>query len=171
MMDLRRLSKRARAQLQAVIGSDSSARVVRRAQALLWLANGESVDSIAERLGVVRQTVYNWQQAFSRRSLKPLRQRLRDEPRSGRPASQLALALHWLPRLLPSSPREFGYRARRWTCWLLCKQIEQHSHEPIGRNTVRRALHQLRYRFKRPRYVLARRAQHWRQSKGGSKQA
>lgn len=171
MTDLRRLSKREREQLRAVIRTESSARVMRRAQALLWLANGESVDAVAARLGVVRQTVYNWRQEFVRRSAEPLLQRLRDEPRSGRPATKIEIALHWLRQLLPCSPREFGYRARSWTSWLLCKQIEQHSHETIGLNTVRRALHQLRYRFKRPRYVLARRAPNWRQSKGGSKQA
>ena len=34
--------------------------------------------------------------------------------------------------------------------------------------TVRRALHRLGYRWKRPRFVLSRRAEHWRQAKGGS---
>lgn len=147
--------------------TESSAQVVRRAQALLWLANGESVDAVADRLNVVRQTIYNWQQQFVRRSAEPLPQRLRDEPRSGRPANKMAIALCWLPRLLRCSPRAFGYRARSWTSGLLCKQIEQHSHIPIGLNTVRHALHQLRFRFKRPRYVLARRSLHWRQAKGG----
>jgi hypothetical protein len=31
----------------------------RRAQALLWLYDGETVSEITERLGVTRQTVYN----------------------------------------------------------------------------------------------------------------
>ena len=35
--------------------------------------------------------------------------------------------------------------------------------------TVRRALHALGYRWKRPRFVLSRRAEHWRQAKVGSK--
>ena len=166
-MDKRRLSKRERQQLRTVTRTESSARVVRRAQALLWLAKNESVDAVAERLGVVRQTVYNWRQEYVRRSDEPLLQRLRDEPRSGRPATKIEIALHWLPQLLSCRPRAFGYRARSWTSWLLCKQIEQHSHATLGLNTVRRALHQLRYRFKRPRYVLARRAPNWRQSKGG----
>lgn len=154
-----------------MIGTLSSARVLRRAQALLWLANGESVESVAARLSVVRQTVYNWRQEFICRSDEPLRQRLQDEARSGRPATKPALALYWIPQLLASNPQEFGYRARSWTSGLLCKQIEKHSHETAGLDTVRRALHQLRFRFKRPRYVLARRAPNWRQSKGGSKQA
>jgi transposase len=163
----RRLSKRERQQLRAIIRTESAAQVVRRAQALLWLANGESVPAVAERLGVVRQTIYNWQQVFIRRSTEPLPQRLRDEPRSGRPARKMAMALCWLPRLLRCSPRAFGYRARSWTSGRLCKQIERHSHIAIGLNTVRRALHQIRYRFKRPRYVLARRSAYWRQAKGG----
>lgn len=32
----------------------------RRAQALLWVAAGQSIETVSERLHVTRQTVYNW---------------------------------------------------------------------------------------------------------------
>jgi hypothetical protein len=35
-------------------------RQLTRAQALLWLDAGDSVEEVAERLGVTRQAVYNW---------------------------------------------------------------------------------------------------------------
>ena len=60
------LTKRERHGLERVIRTESSARVVRRAQALLWLANGEPVGAVSKRLGVVRQTIYNWQREFER---------------------------------------------------------------------------------------------------------
>ena len=161
------LSEHERRQLRELVHNASSARVLRRAQAWLWLSDGESVEAVSVRLGIVRQTVYNWQQEFESRRIEPLAKRLLDEARSGRPAIKMELALHWLPILLAHSPHEYGYRARSWTCWLLCKQIEKLSRETLSLNTVRRALHALQYRFKRPRYVLARRAPHWRQSKGG----
>jgi transposase len=161
------LSAHERRALRELIHSESSARVLRRAQALLWLDAGESVEAVAARLSLARQTIYNWRQEFVQRRAEPVAQRLQDEARRGRPAAKMELALHWLPMLLAGSPRDYGYRARSWTSWLLCKQIERESHEPIGLNTVRRALHALHLRFKRPRYVLARRAPHWRQSKGG----
>jgi transposase len=166
-MDTWTLSEHERRILRELIHSESSGRVLRRAQALLWLDAGETVAAVAARLNIARQTIYNWRQEFAQRSAEPVAQRLHDEARSGRPANKMALALHWLPILLACSPHDYGYRARSWTSWLLGKQIERESHESIGLNTVRRALHALHYRFKRPRYVLARRAPNWRQSKGG----
>lgn len=161
------LSEHERRQLRELVHTASSARVMRRAQALLWLSDGESVEAVSARLGIVRLTVYNWQQEFQSRRSAPMVKRLQDETRSGRPATNMDLALQWLPILLAHSSHEYGYRARSWTCWLLCKQIEKLSRQTLSLNTVRRALHALQYRFKRPRYVLARRAPHWRQSKEG----
>ena len=39
-----------------------------RAQALLWLDEGESVEQIAELLHVSRQTIYNWLSRFQERA-------------------------------------------------------------------------------------------------------
>src|SRR5947208_3666740 len=119
------LSEHERRQLRELVHTASSARVMRRAQALLWLSDGESIEAVSARLGIVRQTVYNWRQEFALRHTEPVAKRLLDEVRSGRPATKMQLALHWLPSLLAHSPHEYGYRARSWTCWLLCKQIEK----------------------------------------------
>jgi transposase len=37
---------------------------LRRAQALLWLSNGEDVQEVADRLLVTRQTIYQWLSRF-----------------------------------------------------------------------------------------------------------
>jgi transposase len=58
----------------------------RRAQALLWLAAGQSTQTVAHRLRVSRQTVYNWMASFRSRSTEiDLPTRLADKHRSGRP--------------------------------------------------------------------------------------
>jgi transposase len=64
-------------------------------------------------------------------------------------------------------PADFGYRHTSWTTELL---IEQLGREGItaSDSTVRRALHEAGYRWKRPRFVLSRRSPTWRQAKGGS---
>jgi hypothetical protein len=49
-----------------------------RAQALLWLADGESVEQVAELLRVSRQTVYNCAERFRQREGLDLRARLLD---------------------------------------------------------------------------------------------
>lgn len=54
------LSRRERAKMQDLITHSHDGRLSLRAYALLWLDDGESVPEIAQRLGVTRQTVYNW---------------------------------------------------------------------------------------------------------------
>lgn len=63
--ELRRLARWSRA-----------ARMVRRAQGLLWLAQGEH--PIAHRLRVTREAVYSWARRLRRESAGPLAQGLRD---------------------------------------------------------------------------------------------
>lgn len=50
------LSARARDILEGIARQDANGRLVRRAQALLWLDQGETVQTVAERLFVSRQT-------------------------------------------------------------------------------------------------------------------
>jgi hypothetical protein len=50
---------------------------------------------------------------------------------------------------------------------MLRRQAEKRLRHFLSPDTVRRALRQMRYRYKRPRLVLAERAPHWRQAKGG----
>ena len=53
------LSNRQRIDLENFMLHAPSARECCRAQAVLWLAEGETADQVAERLHVSRQTVYN----------------------------------------------------------------------------------------------------------------
>ncbi len=53
------LSDRLRGELEDLVTHTSLAKERSRAQALLWLADGESVEQAAELLRVSRQTVYN----------------------------------------------------------------------------------------------------------------
>jgi len=54
---------------------------------------------------------------------------------------------------------------------MLKTQLERQHALRLSDDTVQRAVHALDYRYKRPRFVLARRAPFWRQAKGGSKTA
>ena len=60
-------------------------RVVKRAQALLWLSDGDTPDEVADRLWVTPRTIYHWIERFEGRDDWPLAERLADAPRSGRP--------------------------------------------------------------------------------------
>ena len=54
------LSDRLRGELEHLVAHAPSAKERCRAQALLWLDEGRSVEEVAELLHVSRQSVYNW---------------------------------------------------------------------------------------------------------------
>ena len=129
------------------------------------LARGESVTGVACRYAVSRETVYQWAARLGRRGLPGAR--LRDAPRSGRPAGTGRAAERLLRAALPTDPRRHGYRHPAWTTPLLRHHLRRQGVE-ASEATIRRALRRLGYRWKRPRFVLSRRDPHWRQAKGGS---
>jgi len=156
--------------LQKMIRVTRDARLLRRGQALLWQLEGESIAAVAERLTVSRQTVYNWVARFAA-GTGPVAERLADAARSGRPATAKGKIDSFLADLIDTDPRDFGYAATAWTAPLLQKHLAEQHQAEVSVISVRRALHRLRRRWKRPRYRLALRPATWRQAKGGSRPA
>lgn len=170
-MKLIRLAARAYRTLQEIIHSSPNARQVRRAQALVWLHQNETVQAVAMRLRLSRQTIYDIVRRYQTRSHLRVTERIQDQPHTGRPATQRQRTQQIIEALLTQPPAHFGYRSPIWTVPMLRHRVEKRLHRRISSDTVRRALHALRHRYKRPRLVLARRSPHWRQVKGGSKHA
>lgn len=166
-----RLNWRAHQKLEQVARSGSNGREVRRAQALLWLHQSESVTSVATRLGLSRQAIYQIVKRYQSYQGNPIEQRVSDRPHPGRPATKRKQTMEVIAQLLQQAPQRHGYRMLVWTVPMLRHQTEQRLQQPVSQWTVRRALHALRHRYKRPRYVLARRSPTWRQAKGGSNAA
>jgi transposase len=158
------LSPHERLALQDAIKRARDGQVLRRAQALIWLDDGESVATVAHRLRVSRQTIYTWVRHFQQRQASTLTERLQDAPRSGRPASKRA-AVQALVRGTPApddNPDALPFCSPE-----MRRRLGQQG-VPVSTRTIRRTLRALGYRYKRPRYVLARRSRTWRQAKGGS---
>jgi transposase len=164
------LTRTERNALECFVRATSDGRLLRRAEALLWLQEQESVTEIARRLRVSRQTVYHWAAHFSQRQ-GTIAERLADGAHSGRPA---VLANHMDPiinALIDEDPRDYGYAAAVWTAPLLrCHLNAQHGIN-ASEQSVRLAIDRLGLRWKRPRYQLSRRSATWRQAKGGSNAA
>jgi transposase len=139
-----------------------------RIQALLWLATGQSVQGIANVLGVSRRTVYSWVQRFHERPDLDLHARLADAPRPGRPPTALGIIDPLIAEVIDCDPRKLGYRSTGWTNRLLRRHLREVHHLSVSRRSVSRALARLGIRWKRPRHQLALRPDTWRQSKGGS---
>jgi transposase len=165
------LSSAGRRALEAIVARPRDSRQYRRAQALLWLAEGERPTAVAQRLRVHRDTIYEWAKRYRERRPQPVATRLLDRARTGRPRHLAEMVARGLVTAIETEPQAQGYRAAQWTTPLLRHYLREHQALAVSEVTVRRCLHRLGYRWKRPRYVLARRSPHWRQAKGGSSAA
>jgi len=145
------------------------ARTLRRLQALAWVGRGESIRSVARRLGVSRWTIYRWIRRWQEERAKPLRERLADRPRPGRPRRLREAVRRALERLMEQDPRAWGYRHTHWTVPLLQAHLREREGLKASSATLRRCLHEMGYRWKRPRFVPRKLDPHWRQAKGGSR--
>ncbi len=170
-MAIIRLSRRACQKLKEMARSGSSGREVRRAQALLWLHQGKSMTGVAQQLGLSRPAIYKTVERYQSRSEEPVEQRVRDRPHPGRPPTKREQVQEVIADLLKQPPQRYGYGALVWTTPLLHQQVQRRLHQSVSQWTVRRALRALNSRYKRLRYVLARRSATWRQAKGGSNAA
>jgi transposase len=149
--------------LRALDGVDD-VRLYRRLQALVEIADGDSITAVARRLRVERSTVHRWIQRY-RAERQP--QRLRDAARSGRPRSAPQLTDARLKQLLTRDPCTCGYDANAWTAPLLAAHLRDQG-IALSERTLRRRIRAARFRWKRPRYVYSERADHVGAKKGGS---
>jgi transposase len=167
-MTLMTLTAQEREGLQELAARTLHAGELRRAQALLWLDAGESVQEVAGRLRVTRQTIYNWAKRFQVHSTLDVPARLATSHRTGRPRTVHGIIEPLILEVIDRDPRELGYRSTVWTAPLLAYYLEKEHHISVSRKSVSLAIGRLKLRWKRPRYDLARRPATWRQAKGGS---
>ncbi len=154
--------------LESVLTAGNEVGQFRRAQALLWLDEGISVQNVAHLLRVSRQTVYNWVSRFrADKNISPIR-RIGDAPRSGRPCTALGITDPLIDKIIDKDPRDFGYRSSVWTSDLLVRYLSDTYGIGVSKRSVSYALKRLGIRWKFPRYDLIRRSPTWRQAKGGS---
>jgi transposase len=163
-----KLSRTERTELEWLIGHTRDARLLHRAQAVLWFVMGESIDAIALRLLVSRQSVYNWFERFPERHTLSLAARLADAERSGRPRTAHGIIIDPLiDAVIETDPRELGYRSTVWTAGLLRTYLSEKHQIAVSSKSISFAIARLQIRWKRPRHRLALRPETWRQAKGG----
>ena len=162
-----KLSRKEQTELEWLISHPHDARLLCRAQAVLWFVAGVSVDQIAQRLLVSRQSVYNWLERFQDRAQLSLSARLADGARSGRPRTAHGIIDSLIAEVVETDPRELGYRATVWTAPLLQAYLREEHRIMVSSKSVSLAIARLQMRWKRPRHRLALRPETWRQAKGG----
>jgi transposase len=140
--------------LEAVAAGESRVRHWRRYRAVLLLGEGRRAKEVAAALGCARSSVYAWAAAWGEAGPDGLREapppgRARTLSRAGG-AGERCLAV-----LLAEEPQARGHHATGWTVSLLRTELAAAGHA-VGERTVRRTLHRLGWRWKRPKYVLGR---------------
>ncbi len=116
----------------------------------LLASDGLSPTEISGVLFCSRTTVYAIVSRFSRegRAAFDDRHRRGPEPLLGKEADERVEKL-----LEVDSPIEHGWLRSRWSCKLICLQLLRERLAEASRESVRRALHRLQYRWRRPRPV------------------
>jgi transposase len=140
-----------RRRLRRQLAETRDARLYRKMLAVLEFDHGRSAADIARMLGVTRQSVSNWIEAYTQ---DPDPASLEDESGRGRHPMLDEEQVHLLEALLAVPPRELGYPHASWTVPLLQEVLETATELRVSEDTLRRVLHRLDYVCKRPRYDL-----------------
>jgi transposase len=158
-----KFTARDRSRLAATLKRARDARLFRRLQAILLVADGTPVSEVARLAGASRQSVYNWLQhyAASRRA-----EALRDGARAGRPRAADDLTGERILEELRRDPLTLGYSTQVWTVALLARHLAERCGCAVSERTLRRRMRAAGLRWKRPRYVLTGRDEHAPQKKG-----
>ena len=140
-----------RRRLRRQLAETLDARVFRRTLAVLEFDRGRPVADVARMLGVTRQSIYNWMEAYSQ-AHDP--EALWDEEGRGRRPALDEEDEHLLEALLALSPQDLGAPHVSWTIPLIQEFLEVATGRRLSDDTLRRALHRLDYVWKRPRHDL-----------------
>jgi transposase len=152
-----------RRRLERGLSAAREARVWRRIEAVLCVAEGRTLSEAARRVRAPRLSVRRWIERYlAERDVSALA----DQHRSGRPRLAAPLTAPRLAEILSLDPRHCGYLATTWTVPLLVRHLHEHDGIALGADTLRRRLHDAGWRWKRPRYVYVERAAHVGQKKG-----
>lgn len=125
-----------------------------RAQMVLLSAQRRTVPEIAALFETSRATVRRWLRRFDAGDPAELQ----DEPRSGRPRTVTPPAEADLARWLTQDPQRANpaYLATCWTVAMLLVTLGAQRQIGLSASTLRRALHRLGLRWRRPRLALPR---------------
>lgn len=123
----------------------------RRYRAVLLLAAGQSPAQVAQALSCGLSTVYAWAAAWRNAGIAGVQ----EGAHGGGWWVLDAAGEELLAGFLGTDPQTRGHQATGWTVPLLHGELTRLGYR-LSHRTVRRAIHRLGYRWKRPRYVLGR---------------
>jgi transposase len=151
-----------RAELEAAAAAAKRTRAWKRYQAVLLVAEGQGPARAAHALRCHVASVYAWVATWRLAGAAGLA----EGPHRGAAPRLDTVGETRLGELLASDPQAHGHQATGWTVALLQTELAAAGYV-LSARTVRRALHRLGYRWKRPQYVLGRPDPAYEAKKGG----
>lgn len=151
MRHARQATKEEREELERMTQQEVG-RVALRAQIILLSNRGFTAPEIADIQSTSDVSVYKWLDRFDEEGPTGLH----DRPRSGRPTKMDEEAQEAIEETLSEPPTEQGYNFTCWTVPLLTTHLQQLVQKSFCQETVRNALHDLGYRWRRPRWAVLR---------------
>ena len=140
-----------RAELEAAAAAQKGVRHWKRYRAVLLRAEGMTVAAVATVLRCSQASVYGWTARWRRQGVAGLR----EGDHGGGKAKLDAAGEERLEGLLATDPQAYGHQASGWTVPLRRTEVAAAGYV-VSARTIRRAVHRLGYRWKRPQYVLGR---------------
>jgi transposase len=140
-----------RAAPEEAAAGEPRVRCRKRLRAVLLLADGQPPPAVAVALDCAVGSAYNWAKSWRAAGIAGLR----EGPHPGGARLPDATGEAALAALLGQDPQARGHHAAGWTVPLLRTASVAAGHE-VSERTVRRSLHRLGYRGKRPGFVLGR---------------
>ena len=140
-----------RDELEVAVRREKQTRPWKRYQAVLLLAAGRPPVVVADTLDCAVSSVYKWAATWRRAGVAGLA----EGPHPGAARRVDAAGEAVLAALLEADPHAHGHRATGWTVPLLQTELAGAGYA-VSERTLRRAVHRLGYRWKRPQYVLGR---------------
>lgn len=124
-------------------------RIIKRITALLWLSEAQPAERVAERLGVCKQTIYNWLHAFLLKRWASLRPRTSP----GRPAKLTPAQKQRLSEVLSAGPEAAGYPTGCWNTALIQDLIRREFQRCYNLHYLAELLHRLGFSYQKARFV------------------
>jgi transposase len=161
----RGFNARDRQRLSRALTNTADARIFRRIQAVLLVAEGHAPVEAAHITHLSLQSVYN---QIDRYLQEHRVEGLFDLPHPGRPPDAPDLTEAQILRELRRSPLKLGYRTNVWTVETLAHHLQQRYDHEIAPWTLRRRMKEMNLVCKRPRYFFSEKDPHRAQKKGRS---
>jgi transposase len=151
MRYVRTVTKAEQAELARMIKQEVG-RVAMRANMIQLSSEGYSVPEIVEIHQTTNVTVYKWFDRFDAHGPSGLY----DSPRIGRPRKSTKEVKDFLEDTLSKSPISLGINCTLWTTALLQTYLNEQISVQLSQSTLRETLHDLGFRWRRPRWASVR---------------